>query len=324
MTSQTLPEPHKSGRAPFSPPRTNRKCETSYRIFGDLDKQNPPLICLHGGPGCPSQSIAVLCRLHELHGITTILYDQLGCGDSTRLPETKGDESFWTIDLFIAELNNLITTLGIREYYVFGHSWGSILGTNFALTQPKGLKALILCSGPPCTAIRVQCTERQKAALPGDIPEILKKYEDAGDTKNPEYQKALLVNYKRHLCRVDPPPAELGQALKAMSEDDTVYSTMYGTSPLKLTGPLKDYDARSELHRITESTVPGGVLLVNGKYDTAQDEVMMPFFVNIRARVKWARFANSSHTSFWEETEEFLAVLAGFLKAPSSTDSVPV
>jgi L-proline amide hydrolase len=61
---------------------------------------------------------------------------------------------------------------------------------------------------------------------------------------------------------------------------------MYGVSPLKQTGPLKDYDVRPELHHITNDTAPGGVLIINGKYDTAQDEVMMPFFTNIRARVK--------------------------------------
>lgn len=320
MTSQPFPEPSRSGRAEFTPPGTDLKCQTSYRIWGDLEnlsKNLPPLIGLHGGPGCPSQSLAIFARLHEVHGITTILYDQVGCGDSTHLPDTRGDESFWMVELFIAELKNLIASLGIKEYSIFGHSWGAMLASEFALTQPPGLKKLILCSGPACTAVRVACTERQKAALPGDVPATLKKFEDAGDIANPEYQKAMHVFYQQHLCRVNPMPAELGQALKAMREDDTVYATMYGTSPLKLTGPMKDFDIRDKLYRITESTVPGGVMLVNGKYDTAQDEVIMPFFNNIRARVKWVRFADSSHMSFWEETEEFFAVLAAFLEAAS-------
>lgn len=320
MSSQPLPPPTRSGISEFTPPGTDLKCQTSYRIWGDLESPSealPPLICLHGGPGCPSQSIAVFARLHEVHGITTILYDQIGCGDSTHLPKTKGDESFWTVELFIAELNNLIASLDMKEYSVFGHSWGAMLAGEFALTQPAGLKKLILCSGPACIAVRVACTERQKAALPGDIPAILKKFEEAGDMSNPEYQKAMQVFYARHLCRVNPMPTELGQALKLMREDDTVYATLYGTSPLKMTGPMKDFDLREKLYRITEATVPGGVMLVNGKYDTAQDEVIMPFFTNIRARVKWVRFADSSHTSFWEETEEFFSVLAGFLEATS-------
>ena len=63
-----------------------------------------------------------------------------------------------------------------------------------------------------------------------------------------------------------------------MSSDDTVYSTIYGPSVLELTGPLADFDITNELHQITETTVPGGILIVNGKYDTTQDEVTSAFF----------------------------------------------
>jgi pimeloyl-ACP methyl ester carboxylesterase len=55
-------------------------------------------------------------------------------------------------------------------------------------------------------------------------------------------------------------------------------------------------------------------LLINGKYDEAQDEVMEPFSKGI-GNVKWVKFAESSHLPQLEETEEFLNVVGNFLLA---------
>lgn len=53
-------------------------------------------------------------------------------------------------------------------------------------------------------------------------------------------------------------------------------------------------------------------LLVNGRYDEAQDEVVEPFFQKIE-KVKWYRFAESSHTPQLEAKEEFMNLVARFL-----------
>lgn len=61
------------------------------------------------------------------------------------------------------------------------------------------------------------------------------------------------------------------------------------------------------IHRIKVPT-----LLINGRYDEAQDEVMEPFFRLIE-KVKWVRFADSSHMPHFEEKDEFLKVVGDFL-----------
>ena len=71
---------------------------------------------------------------------------------------------------------------------------------------------------------------------------------------------------------------------------------------------------------MTEQTVPGGILILNGKFDTTQDEVTAPFFTRPRARVKRVQFAGSTHMAVLEETESFLATLQGFLEMPSKTE----
>ena len=82
-----------------------------------------------------------------------------------------------------------------------------------------------------------------------------------------------------------------------------------GPSEFFVSGTLKTWTIVDEVHKINAST-----LLVNGKYDEAQDEVMEPFFKSI-SKVKWVRFAESSHMPQLEETDEFLKVLTNFLIA---------
>ena len=82
------------------------------------------------------------------------MYDQLGCGRSTHLPEKKGDEYFWTVKLFLSELDSLLLHLGIQDDYdLLGQSWGGDLAVDHAVLQPKGLKRLILA----CTPASSEC-----------------------------------------------------------------------------------------------------------------------------------------------------------------------
>lgn len=90
-------------------------------------------------------------------------------------------------------------------------------------------------------------------------------------------------------------------------EADVIVIFRNGPSEFYVSGTLKTFDIRKDLHKIKVHT-----LLINGRYDEAQDEVVEPFFQEIE-KVKWYRFAESSHTPQLEEREEFMKVVAGFL-----------
>ena len=91
------------GRAKFGPH------ETWYRVTGDLASGKPPVFILHGGPGAAHNYVDSYKLLSET-GRAVIHYDQLGCGLSTHLPDA--DKSFWTPQLFVDELENLVDHLG--------------------------------------------------------------------------------------------------------------------------------------------------------------------------------------------------------------------
>ncbi|HEY0501736.1 MAG TPA: alpha/beta fold hydrolase, partial [Kutzneria sp.] len=127
------------GRAKFG------EHETWYRITGELGSGGVPLVVLHGGPGCTHD---YLLRLTALAGDRAVVhYDQLGSGRSTHLPESAPD--FWTVELFLAELDNLLETLGIADRYaLLGQSWGGMLAAEHAVRRPAGLRGLVIANSP--------------------------------------------------------------------------------------------------------------------------------------------------------------------------------
>ena len=62
--------------------------------------------------------------------------------------------------------------------------------------------------------------------------------------------------------------------------------------------------------RLHEVNVP--VLVINGRYDIAQDYVIAAYHENI-AGAKWVKFENSSHLPCWEERAEYMTTVAEFL-----------
>ncbi|KAI4277547.1 MAG: hypothetical protein L6R38_005426 [Xanthoria sp. 2 TBL-2021] len=306
------PASTKMGEIPFSHPATSTPLKTWYEIHGSLSippgPPRRPLVVLHGGPGIPHDYLLPLVDLANTYSAPVIFYDQVGCGRSTHLPEKKSHDDFWTPELFLSELDNLLKHLGVQDDYdILGQSWGGMLGALHAIGQPTGLNRLIVANSPADMGSWVAAADQLRLGLPEDVQETLTRCEREGKTNSEEYEKAIMVYYERHLCRVKPLPAELEASFAWLKQDDTVYLTMNGPSEFYVSGTLKTFDIRKDLHKIKVHT-----LLINGRYDEAQDEVVEPFFQEIE-KAKWYRFAESSHTPQLEEREEFMKVVARFL-----------
>ncbi|KAI0787534.1 Alpha/Beta hydrolase protein [Fomes fomentarius] len=297
------------GEIDLSVPGISTPCKTWYKVIGDLETSSRrPLVTLHGGPGAISDYLLPLTDLADVHGIPIIFYDQLGNGRSTHLREKNDDTAFWTEELFMDQLNGVLEHLGIRDDYdLLGHSWGGMLGARFAARQPTGLKRLILSNAPASIKMWIEAVNKLRADLPKHVQDVLDEHEQDGTTDSAEYQDAVMVFYKKHLCRIDPFPEEALAVFKALEDDPTVYGTMFGPSEFFVTGPLKEWTVVDELHKINVPT-----LLLNGRYDEAQDIVVRPFFRHI-PNVRWYTFAESSHFPHCEERGKFMEVVGEFL-----------
>lgn len=287
------------GKAPF------RGYETWYRVTGDLASGRAPLVVLHGGPGCTHDYVDSFKALAE-GGRAVIHYDQLGNGKSTRLPDKAAD--FWTVDLFLDELRNLLDHLGIAaRHSILGQSWGGMLGAEYAVRRPEGLQALVIANSPASMALWIAEANRLRGELPAEVQAVLLRHEQAGTTDHPDYLAACDVFYARHVCRIVPNPPDVARTFQAMREDATVYNAMNGPSEFHVIGTLKTW---SVIDRLPAIAVP--TLLISGAYDEATEATVRPFAENI-PDVRWHIFPQSSHMPHVEEFDDCMAVVGGFL-----------
>ncbi|KFC09286.1 proline iminopeptidase [Trabulsiella guamensis ATCC 49490] len=289
----------REGFAPF------QGYQTWFRICGDLHNGQTPLVVAHGGPGCTHDYVDAFKDIAET-GHSVIHYDQLGNGRSTHLPDV--DPSFWQPSLFLAELTNLLLTLGIEDdYALLGQSWGGMLVAEHAVTQPSGLKALILADTPASMTLWMEAAARLRAELPAEVQATLLEHEKAGTLDSEEYKAASMVFYQRHVCHLDPWPEELLRTFAALESNPGVYLAMNGPSEFHIIGSLKNWSIVDRLGKIAVPT-----LLISGRYDEATPEVVQPFMDKIPG-AQWVIFENSSHMPHIEERQRCMQTVGDFL-----------
>ncbi|KAJ7792084.1 proline-specific peptidase [Mycena leptocephala] len=277
--------------------------ETYYKLFGDISScTSGPLVVLHGGPGISHDYLISISDLAS-PSRAVIFYDQLGNGHSTRL--SSQERSFWTIDLFIAELENVLAFFKIANCFnLLGHSWGGTLASEFIIRcQPRGLRCLVIADGLACAKLRIEEEARLRLELPEDIQAVFKQHETAGTTKSDEYKAAMMAFYAKHACRLQPFPPEVLYSMSLADEDPMVLDAMDGSASLGA-----HWDITDKIHLMRH--VP--TLLINGEYDYLTDKVCAPFYWGID-RIKWVKFALSSHMPHWEERERYMQVVGQFL-----------
>lgn len=287
-----------------------RGYQTWYRITGEIGKGKTPLVILHGGPGCTHDYVDSFKDLAE-SGRAVIHYDQIGNGKSTHLADVPTD--FWTVDFFLAELDNLLQKLGIADAYaLLGQSWGGMLAAEHAVRRPGGLRALVIADSPASMALWSSEALRLRTALPQDVQDALTRNEEAGSIDSVEYHEASRVFYDRHVCRIQPWPDEVARTFTAMDIDPTVYHAMNGPTEFHVIGSMKDWSIIDRLDRIQVPT-----LLISGRYDEATPATVQPY-ADLIPDVRWTIFENSSHMPHVEEREACMRTVNDFL------DGVPV
>ena len=209
--------------------------QTWYKALGDLKSASGqrPLVLLHGGPGIPHHGLLGHAALYKLYGIPIIWYDQLGCGASTHLPDAPA--SFWTPELFMDELENLIAKLGIADDFdILGHSWGGMLAAQWAATRhPPGLQRVVLVCAPASMKLWEEAAAGLLKQMPDDVQGPIGKAEKEGNFEDPAYLAALRKFYAQTVCRCNPWPVQLRLGHAELKKDPTVYNIMLVRGPLQ-------------------------------------------------------------------------------------------
>lgn len=97
-----------------------------------------PVVFLHGGPGGGIHP--VYRQYFDPEQWRIVLFDQRGCGQSRPHAELR-QNSTWDL---VSDMETIRQHLGIKQWMVFGGSWGSTLALAYSQQHPSACRGLIL------------------------------------------------------------------------------------------------------------------------------------------------------------------------------------
>lgn len=273
----------------------------TYNSVPAAESKRKVLLLLNGGPGLPCEYLLVPhLRLVE-NGWTVISYDQLGCGASDR----PDDPSLWTLDGYVRELEEIVGALGLEQFCLLGHSWGTWLGTEFALRNQSSIRKYIVADGACDIPHLVTELQRLREALGHETVQMMVRRETDGSISHPEYQAAItLLNY-RHVCRLDAWPAPLTRSLKQWNMGP--YNTMQGPNEFTYTGNMANWN---RIPAMAQLRFP--CLVLAGEFDELPPSCSFRI-CNALPHASLRVFENCSHLPFYEDPENYFACLLRFL-----------
>jgi proline-specific peptidase len=287
------------GRIPF------HGAETWYRsVAAEKGDGRLPLLCLHGGPGANWLHLKPYEALADARRV--VFYDQLGSGNSAL--SRPHDTEMWVPELFVEEVDVVREALGLERVHILGHSWGGMLGMQYAAGRPEGLASLIVESSPASVPAWMPELHRLRSELPPDVEATLRAHEEAGSTDDPAYEEAVMVFYQRHLCRVDPWPDWLVECFTILESNPEVYRSMNGPSEFHVIGTIRDWDITDRLGEIEAPT-----LVFSGRYDEVTPAMTEAVHNGIPGS-EYAVLEESSHMAQAEEPKKTLALVRDFLE----------
>ena len=277
-----------------------------YQVWTKRFGNSPmKVLLLHGGPAATHEYLECFESFFPRANIEFYHYDQLG---SYRSDKPEGDDSLWSIERFVEEVEQVRVALGLGpdNFYLLGNSWGGMLAMEYALKYQDNLKGLIICNMTADFDRYEAYNAKLRAQLPPEVLEELSAYENRGEYHDPVYEQLVFdVYYTKHLCRLDPWPEPLTRSFSHLNQH--VYEYMQGPSEFVPGGILKGWSVWDQLGELHVPT-----LMVGAKYDTmkaSEMEEMSRLVQNGRSLY----CPNGSHMAMWDDQEVFMDGVIDFI-----------
>jgi proline iminopeptidase len=283
-----------------------------YRVWTKRTGNNPALkvLLLHGGPGSTHEYLEACDSYLPAAAVEYYYYDQLGSGFS----DQPDEPSLWDLDRYVDEVEQVRRALGLgkENFVLYGHSWGGILATEYALHHQQHIKGLVISnmmsSVPAYDAYArdVLMKEMDPAAL-AEIEAL----ENRGDLDNPKYMELLYEqHYVHHVLRLPvadwPDPVERAFA----HINPAIYVPMQGPSELGVSpgAKLAHWDRTDDLASIAVPT-----LVIGARYDTMDPSYMEMMAARLPAG-QYLYCPNGSHLAIYDDQAAYFAGLVKFLQ----------
>ncbi|MDO1500474.1 proline iminopeptidase-family hydrolase [Winogradskyella maritima] len=284
----------------------------TFNVWTKRIGNNPKMkvLLLHGGPGMTHEIYESFDGYFPQEGIEYIYYDQLG----SHYSDQPKDLSLWDLDRFVEEVEQVRVALDLDKdnFYLFGQSWGGILGMQYALKYQDNLKGLIISNMVSSIPEYQKYSDEVLAPqLPKDVLDEIMTYEEKEDYSNPRYLELIVNNYYvKHVIRmpVDEWPNSINRGFNHLNPD--VYVTMQGPSEFGIKGDatLKNWDVQDRLKEIKVPT-----LTIGAQYDT-MDPKHMEWMASEVQNGRYLHCPNGSHLSQYDDQEHFFPGLIDFIK----------
>lgn len=266
------------------------------------------LLLLNGGPGATHEYFECMESFLPKEGIEIIYYDQLGCGFS----DNPNDTAMWDLARYVDEVEQVRTALKLdkNNFYLLGHSWGGILGMQYALEHQNNLKGLIITNMmSSCPLYDKYADEVLAKQMDPAVLDTIRSIEKRGDFSNPTYMELLYSNfYTQHLLRMplnqwpEPVTRSLGKI------NQSLYVTMQGPSEFGVSGKLENWDVSAQLPQINVPT-----LVIGAQYDTMDPEHMKWMSTQVQ-NGSYLYCAKGSHMCMYDDQSTFMHGLIKFMK----------
>jgi proline iminopeptidase len=289
--------------------------QTPRGVFNVWTKRvgnNPQIkvLLLHGGPGATHEYFEAADSYFPGAGVEYYYYDQLGSAFS----DQPNEDSLWDLPRFVEEVEQVRQALGLdrENFYLLGHSWGGILGIEYALKYQSHLKGLIISN--MMASVPLYNKYAHDVLMPDMDQKVLAEilqFEKAGDTENPRYMQLLESSYyTQHVLRM-PPEQWPDPVLRAFAKlNRKVYVRMQGPSEMGIgeLATLAKWDRGADLPKITVPT-----LVVGARYDT-MDPKYMEWMSKQLPRGKYLYCPSGSHLAMYDDQQTWFSGVIGFLR----------
>jgi proline iminopeptidase len=267
------------------------------RLFYEVIGNGEPIVVVHGGPGLDHAYLQPgLDALATRY--TLIYYDQRGTGRSS----AALDSATINIDTFVQDIETLRQTLGFERVTVMGHSFGSVIATEYALRYPESLRALILMNPvEPGSRYREATGERQRARQTAEDREDMSELtqSEAFTARDPSTLSQVYRVAFRQLLKERDRISELDLDLQnATARNGEDVAALLGGS----LGEVNWWD------RLPDVQTP--VLVLHGRYDAPPIDMSRELAETFP--VGTFEVLDAGHFPYLEDREGLLSAVSGF------------
>ena len=283
-----------------------------FKVWTKRIGNNPTMkvLLLLGGPGATHEYFECFDSYFPNAGIEYYYYDQLESAYSDR----PSDSSLWNLPRFVEEVEQVRKALRLdrSNFYLYGQSWGGILGLDYALKYQDNIKGLIISNMVSSVPDYIQyANEVLGPQLDPDVLAEIRKLEADLDFENPRYTELIIAHYyPKHVLRMplEEWPFPVNRAFANINKE--MYVAMQGPSEFGMAGDakLKTWDRNADLSKIIVPT-----LSIGGAFDT-MDPKHMEWMASQVKRGRYLHCPKGSHLAMYDDQETYFEGLIQFIK----------